>query len=722
MRSGYIVLVLALLLAVWRSQPPLPAGVDAPATAFSAARAFTDVSAIAEKPHPVGSAEHARVRGYIFGRMTELGLSPQLQATSSTAAFADRIVSAPVVNVFGVLKGKDPAKPALLVMSHYDTVPDSPGAGDDTAGVAATLEIARALKASGQPERDVIFLVTDGEELGLMGAAAFFHRHPLAAHVGAVINFETRGDSGLANMFETGPGNGAAVALYAARVSRPAANSLSRAIYRAMPNGSDLSVALEKGLPALNFAFIGDEAAYHSALATPAHLNRGSLQHMGDQALGAARAFAADLPARTADSGYADVLGFFLIQYPLWFGWVVLAVAAVLTLYGIYAAPKPAGWGRGIVAAVLIAGVPLAALIGLGFAFGGVPHFLRLSHFDFLLGGAGTLAIGLALTVVALFARRPTALWQVLLLALLIAGAVLQVLVPEAAFALVWPALCAALMAALRYGLFRDGVVARVLVPLLALASLAMTASEAVAMFTALGVDLPAVLILPLLAGLPVFLLLPQRRPRLLLPVILAIGGAGLFAFGRFAAPTPSHPAPATVRYVKDLDSGKAWRVAYLGGRDRYTAAALGAPVQAVLPWSAGRRLWAAEAPSVTVPDTDVVIVKDGNVLRIVAQPRPGAWSATIVVAAEAGFAAASFDGMTLPPSGYREFRLYAPDRGGFAWTVPAPKRGKVTVKVTTLYPAWPAEAAPLPSLPPERMAFGNHAATETIKTRTWMP
>jgi hypothetical protein len=50
-------------------------------------------------------------------------------------------------------------------------VPTGPGASDDGSGVAALLETARAL-AIGTPLRnDVIFLFTDAEEVGLLGAA-----------------------------------------------------------------------------------------------------------------------------------------------------------------------------------------------------------------------------------------------------------------------------------------------------------------------------------------------------------------------------------------------------------------------------------------------------------------------------------------------------------------------------------------------------------------------
>ncbi len=67
-------LTLAFLLAVWTTQVPRPRPLDAPVAAFSAARAMTDIEQIARAPHPVGSAEHARVRAYLSERNTQLGL------------------------------------------------------------------------------------------------------------------------------------------------------------------------------------------------------------------------------------------------------------------------------------------------------------------------------------------------------------------------------------------------------------------------------------------------------------------------------------------------------------------------------------------------------------------------------------------------------------------------------------------------------------------------
>src|ERR1019366_6854245 len=64
-----------------RAAPP-PA--RAPLTEFSAGRAMTAVRAIAQRPHPVGSADHDRVREYVLGEFTRLGVPPRVRAGIGT--------------------------------------------------------------------------------------------------------------------------------------------------------------------------------------------------------------------------------------------------------------------------------------------------------------------------------------------------------------------------------------------------------------------------------------------------------------------------------------------------------------------------------------------------------------------------------------------------------------------------------------------------------------
>ena len=167
-------------------------------------------------------------------------------------------------------------------MAHHDSVWGSPGAADDGAGVASILETVRAIKASGQPpQRDLMMLLTDGEELGLEGAKAFFASDPRRGHVGVIVNLETRGGGGRASMFETGSDNGAMMDLFGRSVSRPVGTSLSVFIYKKLPNSTDYTVAKKLGVPGFNFAFIGRPELYHSPLATPERARPGRVAGHG---------------------------------------------------------------------------------------------------------------------------------------------------------------------------------------------------------------------------------------------------------------------------------------------------------------------------------------------------------------------------------------------------------------------------------------------------------
>src|SRR4029453_6210943 len=87
-------------------------------------------------------------------------------------------------NVLARFPGRTPGGPAVVLMAHYDGVPGGPAAADAGSGPAAILETLRALRAGPPLAHDVIALITDGEEAGLLGAAAFVREHAWAKDVG----------------------------------------------------------------------------------------------------------------------------------------------------------------------------------------------------------------------------------------------------------------------------------------------------------------------------------------------------------------------------------------------------------------------------------------------------------------------------------------------------------------------------------------------------------
>ncbi|TDD83588.1 M28 family peptidase [Actinomadura darangshiensis] len=94
-----------------------------------------------------------------------------------------------------------------LPAAHYDSAAMGPGASDDGAPVAAIRETARALREHGPLRNDLVLLLPDGEEDGVLGAEAFAREHSLGRAKGVLLNFEARGAGGPMLLFETSRGN-----------------------------------------------------------------------------------------------------------------------------------------------------------------------------------------------------------------------------------------------------------------------------------------------------------------------------------------------------------------------------------------------------------------------------------------------------------------------------------------------------------------------------------
>ncbi|MEO5493396.1 MAG: M20/M25/M40 family metallo-hydrolase [Sphingomonas sp.] len=451
----------AIVLAIISTTPPAPVGSDAPATAFSAARAMADVRVIARAPHPTGSAEDAAVRAHLIARLQSMGLEVATATGTMDAAGAKRLadwskstVTPPLTNIVAVLPGRDRSLPAVLLMAHHDSVWGSPGAADDGAGVASILETVRAIRTQGQPARDLMVLLTDGEELGLEGAKAFFASDPRAARVGVIVNLETRGGGGRASMFETGSDNGAMMALFGRSVARPVGTSLSVFIYQKLPNSTDYTVAKKLGVPGFNFAFIGRPGLYHSPLATPDALDQGALQDMGRQVLDLTRGLIAanPLPGKAADGVFFDAFGLVFVSYATAVGWLILALGATG-----YAA---AGWRRGTIgemargagslfALTLVTGLVLFLVNLVSGAGGQTNYYDRLAAIPRL----EAQALLVCLATLALFRRwLPTSAAGVAGTAapLLLLGLLLQAVAPTAAYPIAVPLMLGGLAMAVR--------------------------------------------------------------------------------------------------------------------------------------------------------------------------------------------------------------------------------------------------------------------------------
>ena len=333
-KSASVVILLGGLVSLalcisWRYSPSPPLSVTASASVFSADRAFLVLLALLREaePHPVGSAQNTRVRRRIIGHLLKLGYKPSVQRAR---ACGRNYRCADIHNIVTVIEGSAHLERAIMMSAHYDSTPHGPGAGDNGAGVAALLEIARVLKDN-PPRHDVILLMDDGEEAGLLGAEAFVDAHPLTQRIGVVINLEARGSSGPSLMFETSEGDAWLVDRFATWRGRPTGNSLTATVYDSMPNLTSLTVFKEAGLQGINFGFIGTPEHYHTPQDTLENLSTASLQHQGAQALRTLRDLDAESlePSSTHKAIFFDILTLGVIWWPLWFGWILALMTTV---------------------------------------------------------------------------------------------------------------------------------------------------------------------------------------------------------------------------------------------------------------------------------------------------------------------------------------------------------------------------------------------------------
>jgi hypothetical protein len=318
-----LIVFAAALVSLRQLRPPQAVAAGASSFEFSSGRALKHIEAIATKPRPPGSLAHAATRDYLVQELSVLGLTPEIQKVSGVnRKVGTTIVAATVENVIARLKGTAGSK-AVMLVGHYDSVPTGPGASDDASAVAGLLETARALKTQPPLRNDVIFLFTDGEEIGLLGAKAFVDEHPWAKDVGLVLNFEARGNNGPSMVFETSSNNYPLIREFAAAAPYPMGSSLSTEIYKRMPNDTDFTIFKAKGFAGLNFAYFDGFSRYHTRLDNLRELDERSLQHHGSYALALTRYFGSQdleniqgnaMGART-DAVYFNVLGSLFLQY-----------------------------------------------------------------------------------------------------------------------------------------------------------------------------------------------------------------------------------------------------------------------------------------------------------------------------------------------------------------------------------------------------------------------
>lgn len=715
--------------------PPRPTPATAPLTAFSAERALRHTRAIAQRPHPTGSLESGRVRSYLIAELVGMGLTVDSQDVTGIGTRYQELGH--VRNILARLPGISPGGAAVMLMSHYDGVPAGPAASDAGSGVSVVLETARALRSAPPLTHDVIIALTDGEESGLLGASAFVREHRWAKDVAVTLNFEARGTTGRAVMFETGPGNLDLVRLLS-RVPNTSASSLAVTIYRNLNNDTDLSEVALLGKPALNFAFTGGVERYHTTEDDAAHANPGAIQQEGDAALSVVRAIGMEVLPRpvTGDAIFSDLPLIGVVHYaeslarPIAIAIIVLMLVA-LWMLSRREAHSLRDTSIGVAMTVLAVALSGAAAFGDGMlarhahdVLGGIPGF------------RGVYALALALMAIAVttacyaLARRwasADGLHHGALLVWTVLATWLSWRVPGASYLLVWPVplILIAMILRTRKSATADAtfwfatvVAAAVVIPITTLACMVLV-----------GVVGPGAIAMGVLTALLVLLLLPHiealggerlmRVPRAALAASVIVFGIGAATVRASAA----HPVPSQLMYVMDADSSdsSAWLVApeRLTHHSPWYASVFEPAQMHVRPGADTSRnappRWLGEAagrggdiaaravPRVAAPGPTVSVLSDsttvdGRVLSLRVLTPPHALTTQLHVVG-AKVLRAAVDGRTIDTTRFRyaqkewEFSFSGPPDSGVVYTFTLPRNAHPSIEMLS---AW----AGLPTLP----------------------
>ena len=702
---------------------PDPVPASAPPTEFSSGRALEHVRAIAKEPHPMGSPENRAVRDYLVEELGALGVEPEVQKTiAAHYIFVDGFAEAGTPeNVLARLEGTNDGGKAFLLMAHYDSVSTAPGAGDDGAGVAAMLETLRALKAGPPLKNDVIFLFTDGEERGLLGARAFVESHPWAEDVGVVLNLEGRGNTGPAIMYRTNDENGWLIREFAKATPYPFATSDTAAFFAFSGGGSDLRVFLDAGLTGMDVAHTEGHAYYHTPLDNPEEFDERSLQHTGSYALSLTRHFGnVSLDhTKAPDEIYFNVLGF-MVHYSE--GWAVPLMVFVVLLYVAVAALgfkrrqlTLGGIGFGFLA---LLGSMIVAALGVYLIWALIhtlhPGGIWALQYKTLLIWTGFAGLTVAITagLHAGFSKkiRITNLAVGALLWWLLLTVATAVSFPPASYLFIWPLLFSLAGLGVFFA-FGD----RAISPWLPFAALTLGAMPAMFVFVCAVYGVTATQGLLLSSAVPVFalsivlllgLLIPHlglvaKPNRWVLPGAAAVLGLGLLLAGSLTAGFDArHPRPNSILYALNADTEQAIWQSGDEEPDAWTAQFLGTDAEkgSVADYLGEGGELHSDAPTVELATPSIELLDDGTRdgvltlrMRVTAPPKAN----VVVVETDTQVMGAAVNGERLPEvtGGMPEWILnyWNPPSEGLDLTLEVKGAGPLTITARAGMPGLPA-------------------------------
>lgn len=254
-----------------------------------------------------------------------------------SGSFSKETKKLPYVNVYrGVQnivaklepKNVDPEFAYILLNAHFDTVPMSPGAGDDATMIGVMLELLRVFSKEGSLKHPVVFLFNGCEENGLAGSHGFITQNPYMSKIGILLNLEVTGAGGKELMFQTAQDHPWIMNAYSKAIRSAFANVAGEEIYQNgfVQSDTDFTAFQKFGndLPAIDFAQAHSCYTYHTKHDDMSLIRLGALQHTGNNMIALIKEldnrhepdrYIEALDEKGRENVYFDYLGLFLVFY-----------------------------------------------------------------------------------------------------------------------------------------------------------------------------------------------------------------------------------------------------------------------------------------------------------------------------------------------------------------------------------------------------------------------
>ena len=249
-------------------------------TGYNMDNVIKHLKEISKEPHSTLYHQQAKVRvcTYIENELKKCGVI--IQEYNYYNIPTRKNIDVNLTNIYGVLDAPNENEKYLLLMAHYDSAGSNPqedtgfscGMADDGYGIATIIETIRFIKANqNQMELGIKVLITDGEEIGLLGSEQAVKNNPeLFDNVVAAINIEARGTSGPVLCIGMN-GNESNILNWYKKSNVNSANSIVTSLY-GEGDRSDFFNLRKLDIPGIDIAAIDKVENYHTT--------RDSIQNM----------------------------------------------------------------------------------------------------------------------------------------------------------------------------------------------------------------------------------------------------------------------------------------------------------------------------------------------------------------------------------------------------------------------------------------------------------